>query len=246
MANTTNSTIFELILLVVRLVQEQQFEQEARQHEIMERARARTQEEQRRAQERVNELKAEQAKRDEITSASWKQTRLELADRATNLARVLSTDEEVLEEINDYRRRIHQIGEKDPSLRATELTPAEQAREEFLAEPREDLDKQINQLSDDLGLLVGAQQCEQEGLPFPDHTEKELHGARERVSDIEKRQRERSKRIKQQREREHARERSARPPHQRVAAHPKQQQRNAPQQLRHGTRKLANDREPEL
>lgn len=147
MANTTdNSTIFELILLVVRLVQEQQAEQEARQLEIMERARARTSEEQQHAQQHINELKAEREQRDEITSTSWRQTRLELTERATNLARALDADEEVLEEINSYRRRIHQIGEKDPSLRASELTPAEQAREEFLREPREDLDEKINQL----------------------------------------------------------------------------------------------------
>lgn len=237
MANTTNnSTIFELILFVVRLVQEKQAEKEARKLEILERARARTAEEQQHAQQHINELKAEQAKRDEITSASWKQTRLELAERATNLARVLDADEEVLEEINAYRRRIHQIGEKDPSLRASELSPTEQTREEFLREPREDLDEKINQLSDDLGLLVCARKCEQEGLPIPEHTVEKLHGARERVSDLKKRQRERSNKIKQQREREHARKQAARPPHQRVAA----------QQLKYGTRKLANDREPEL
>lgn len=186
----------------------------------MERARARSTEEQRHAQRHINELKAEQAKRDEITSESWKQSRLELADCATNLARVLDADEEVLEEFNAYHRRIHQIGETDPSLRASVLTPAEQAREEFLREPREDLDEKIYQISGDLGLLVGARKCDQEGLPIPEDTEENLHGARECVSEIKTWQRERRRKIEHQRTRVRTREQATRPPRERSAARP--------------------------
>lgn len=121
-------------------------------------------------------LRDEYAKRNDIESEHWVSDRIR---RVTNAIATIylfdmDSDKTTLKALMAYKDRIVEIGALDPGERMAALTPAERSQEDFLSALRDDPKAELDQLSDNFGVLIAARIFECDGLSLAEPDRREV------------------------------------------------------------------------